>query len=98
MKESQPLSVTHVLQAEILNYPQEITLSGMHLKQPCSVGFTPESRIPEDSICPLEDIALNPPPKGLVCPFFQELKRDSSFVSEHHGPGWHSLQSLPHGV
>lgn len=30
-----------------------------------------------------QGIALNPPPKGLLCPFFQELRRDSSFLSEH---------------
>ena len=39
----------------------------------------------EVSICPLGFIALNPPPNGLLCPFFQELKRHLSFPSEHHG-------------
>lgn len=29
-------------------------------------------------------MTLNPPPKGLLCPFFQELRRNSSFLSELH--------------
>lgn len=84
-KESQPLPITHAPQTEVLSYLQEIILAGMYLKHHFFIGFVHlSSGSQEVSICPLGFRALHPPPKGLLCPFFHELRRDLSILSEHH--------------
>lgn len=79
-EESQPLPITHVPLTATPSYRHEIVPAGMCLNHHSFIRLMhPSPGSQEVSVCPLGFIALNLPPKGLLCAFFQELRRDLTF-------------------